>query len=175
MSGNAPPGPHHLRSFLPRAIAARGAVRGNSSPYFSTASALFAKTTGVYPRARPACVSLCSTNSSNPPALPVTGRTWEHSGMEVRRFGWVNEKRERVSDETGRKSVESGAVAAWTGGIRVSRGRARCATVGQDSIAGRVGQSDNHARRGAVRCVQQVRSGKIFELLHGKRGVLSRP
>src|SRR5579871_543080 len=42
-----------LDSFLPRAISARGAVRGNSSPYFSTASALFAKNTGVYPNCLP--------------------------------------------------------------------------------------------------------------------------
>jgi len=36
-----------LHSFLPRAISARGAVRGNSSPYFSAASALLPRTTRV--------------------------------------------------------------------------------------------------------------------------------
>src|SRR6267154_2537508 len=56
--------------------------------------ALFAKTTGVYLRARPACVSLGSTNSSKPVALPLTGRTREHSGTAVRRFRWVDESRE---------------------------------------------------------------------------------
>src|SRR5882757_2949217 len=114
--------------FTPKARGAQTArsfaVRGNSSPYFSTASALFAKTTGVYLRARPACVSLGSTNSSKPVALPLTGRTREHSGTAVRRFRWMDESRERVCDEPDRKSVESGVVAAWTSRIRVSGGRA---------------------------------------------------
>ncbi len=83
--------------FTPKARGAQTArsfaVRGNSSPYFSTASALLVKTTGVYLRARPACVSLGSTNSSKPVALPLTGRTREHSGTAVRRFRWVDESR----------------------------------------------------------------------------------